>query len=101
MVAGGEAHEGDGFFVRPTIFADVDNSSTIAREEIFGPVGAVIPFDTVDEALKLANDTIYGLAATIWTRDITTAHTLAAKVRAGAVAINGWAPIDPALPGAV
>ncbi|GAB6900732.1 phenylacetaldehyde dehydrogenase StyD [Kineosporia succinea] len=98
VVAGGEAHEGDGFFVRPTIFADVDNSSTIAREEIFGPVGAVIPFDTVDEALKLANDTIYGLAATIWTRDITTAHTLAAKVRAGAVAINGWAPIDPALP---
>jgi len=98
LVAGGTAHEGAGFFVRPTIFADVDNSSTIAQQEIFGPVGAVIPFDTVEEALAIANDTVYGLAATIWTRDVAAAHTLASKVRAGAVWVNGWAAIDPALP---
>ncbi|SEQ92718.1 Acyl-CoA reductase [Lentzea albida] len=98
LVAGGGEVDGPGFFVRPTIFADVDNASTIAREEIFGPVGAVIPFDTVEEALAIANDTEYGLAATIWTRDVSLAHTMAAKVRAGAVWVNGWAAIDPALP---
>lgn len=98
LVAGGGRPDGPGFFVQPTIFADVDNSSTIAREEIFGPVGAVIPFDTVEEAIAIANDTEYGLAATIWTRDVSLAHTLAAKVRAGAVWVNGWAAIDPALP---
>ncbi|MCR6483661.1 aldehyde dehydrogenase family protein [Amycolatopsis sp. OK19-0408] len=97
LVAGGD-HDGPGFFVRPTIFADVDNSSKIAQEEIFGPVGAVIPFDTLDEAIAIANDTPYGLAATIWTRDVSNAHTLAAKIRAGAVWVNGWAAIDPALP---
>ncbi|KOX12650.1 phenylacetaldehyde dehydrogenase StyD [Nocardiopsis sp. NRRL B-16309] len=98
LVAGGARPDQPGFFVRPTIFADVDNSSTIAREEIFGPVGAVIPFDTVDEAIAIANDTDYGLAATIWTRNVSLAHTLAAKVRAGAVWVNGWGALDPALP---
>ncbi|KRA30010.1 MULTISPECIES: phenylacetaldehyde dehydrogenase StyD [unclassified Nocardioides] len=98
LVAGGTQPDQPGFFVRPTIFADVDNRSTIAREEIFGPVGAVIPFDTVEEAIAIANDTEYGLAATIWTQNVSLAHTLAAKVRAGAVWVNGWAAIDPALP---
>ncbi|ANW67251.1 betaine-aldehyde dehydrogenase [Mycobacterium sp. djl-10] len=98
LVAGGTAPAGPGFFVRPTVFADVDNSSTIAQEEIFGPVGAVIAFDTLDEALAIANDTSYGLAATIWTRDVSLAHTLARRVHAGAVWVNGWAAIDPALP---
>ncbi|HJQ45851.1 MAG TPA: aldehyde dehydrogenase family protein [Amycolatopsis sp.] len=98
LVAGGDRHDGPGFFVRPAIFADVDNSSKIAQEEIFGPVGAVIPFDTIDEAIAIANDTQYGLAATIWTRDVSNAHTLASKVRAGAVWVNGWAALDPALP---
>ena len=98
LVAGGTRPGGDGFFVRPTIFADVSNDSTIAREEIFGPVGAVMAFDDVEEAIELANDTEYGLAATIWTRDVSLAHTLARRVRAGAVWINGWAAIDPALP---
>lgn len=98
LVAGGGRVSARGFFIEPTIFADVRNDSTIAREEIFGPVGAVMPFDEVEEAVRLANETQYGLAATIWTRDVSLAHTLARKVRAGAVWINGWAAIDPALP---
>ncbi|ROS38800.1 phenylacetaldehyde dehydrogenase StyD [Amycolatopsis thermoflava] len=98
LVAGGARPERPGYFVQPTIFADVDNDMTIAREEIFGPVGSVIPFDDPADAVRIANNTTYGLAATIWTRDITAAHTLAAQVRAGAVGVNGWAPIDAALP---
>jgi len=98
VVAGGGRPAGDGFYVEPTIFTDLDSSSTLAQEEIFGPVGVVVPFDTVEEAVALANDTQYGLAATIWTTDVSAAHTVARKVRAGAVWVNGWAAIDPALP---
>ena len=98
VVAGGGRHEGKGFFVEPTIFTDLDNSSALAQEEIFGPVGVVIAFDSLDEAIEIANDTMYGLAATIWTQNVSAAHTTAAKIRAGAVWINGWAAIDPALP---
>ena len=87
-----------GFFLGPTIFDHVTPEMTIAREEIFGPVGSVIPFDDPAEAVRIANETQYGLAASIWTRDVTAAHTLASKVRAGAVWVNGWAAIDPALP---
>lgn len=71
---------------------------TIAREEIFGPVGTVIAYTEPAEAIRLANDTKYGLAASIWTQDVSQAHTLARQVRAGAVWVNGWAAIDPALP---
>jgi betaine-aldehyde dehydrogenase len=98
LVSGGGRARGDGYFVEPTVFADVARDATIAREEIFGPVGAVMPFDDVEEAIQIANDTEYGLAATIWTRDVTLAHTVAHKVRAGAVWVNGWAAINPALP---
>ena len=98
LVAGGATTGTRGYFVQPTIFADANNDMTIAREEIFGPVGTVIPFDDVDEAIRIANDTEYGLAASIWTRDVSYAHSVAHKVRAGAVWVNGWAAIDPALP---
>ena len=98
LVAGGGRPEGAGFFVEPTIFADVDTNSKIAQEEIFGPVGAVIPFDTFEQAVALANGTAYGLSASIWTHDVSLAHRLAAQIRAGSVWVNGWGVFDPALP---
>ncbi len=81
-----------GFFVEPTIFADVDNSSRIAREEIFGPVAAVIPFDAERDAVRIANDTPYGLAAAVWTRDIFRALRVVKAVRAGIVWVNHMQP---------
>jgi acyl-CoA reductase-like NAD-dependent aldehyde dehydrogenase len=77
-----------GAFVAPTLFTDVTNTMQIAQEEIFGPVGAVIPFADADEATAIANDTIYGLAASIWTKDLSTAHKFARDVEAGVVWIN-------------
>jgi len=78
-----------GYFVKPTVFADVTNDMAIAREEVFGPVLAIIPFDTEEEAVQLANDTPYGLAAYIQTGDPERAERVAARLRAGAVHING------------
>ena len=98
VLTGGVADHGTGYFVKPTVFANVKNTMTIAREEIFGPVGVVIPFDTEEEAIALANDSVYGLGATVWTNDIARGHKVAHAVKAGAVGINCWAPIDPRLP---
>ncbi|WP_312135542.1 aldehyde dehydrogenase family protein [Brevundimonas sp.] len=81
-----------GYYVRPTIFADVDPDMTIAREEIFGPVLSIIPYDTVEEAVQIANDTVYGLAAYVQSGDIDNARKIARQLRAGQVAINGPAP---------
>jgi len=78
-----------GYYVRPTIFADVTNDMHIAREEVFGPVLAIIPFDTEEDAVRIANDTPYGLAAYLQTGDPDRAERVAAKLRAGAVHING------------
>ncbi|HQP91899.1 MAG TPA: aldehyde dehydrogenase family protein, partial [Candidatus Omnitrophota bacterium] len=89
LVAGGQAVTGvKGYFVEPTIFADVKNSSRIAREEIFGPVLCVIKVKDEAEALKVANDTNYGLAAMIWTKDLNKASVLARQLRAGTIWIN-------------
>lgn len=101
LVAGGTDGGGEGndrgHFVRPTVFAGT-NDLTIAREEIFGPVGIVVPFDDDAEAIALANDNQYGLAATLWTTDLARAHTVSASLQAGAVAVNGWSPLAPQLP---
>jgi acyl-CoA reductase-like NAD-dependent aldehyde dehydrogenase len=87
-----------GYFVPPTVFADVDNSATIAREEIFGPVMSVIPFQDVDDVVAMANDNEYGLAAAVWTNDIKKALHTAQALRAGIVWINDTQPAPTEMP---
>ena len=91
-------HNSGGFYVEPTVFEDVDPASTLAKEEVFGPVLAVTTFRTPDEALKIANDTIFGLASGVWTRDISLAHRAAREIKAGLVWINGWDSCDITMP---
>ncbi|WP_182358202.1 aldehyde dehydrogenase [Tomitella gaofuii] len=99
VVLGGERPEGlgDGYYVAPTIFADVDNTMTIAREEIFGPVLSVIPYDTEDDAVAIANDSDYGLAGSVWTADVEHGLQVARKIRTGTYGIN-WYAFDPGSP---
>ena len=97
LVTGGAPVDRKGFFVTPTVFRG-NNDLTIAREEIFGPVATVIPFDDDAEAVALANDNAYALAATVWTKDLTRAHTVSAALQAGAIGVNGWSPLAPQFP---
>ena len=100
LVAGGRPgnHNGKGYFVEATVFDAVQPTMTIAREEIFGPVLAVLSFDGVDEGVSLANQTMYGLAAGIWTKDVQKAHRVARAVRAGTVWINNYNSYDSGAP---
>src|ERR1700737_2096077 len=94
LVGGTEAPEGfdKGFFVRPTLFTDVDNSMTIAQEEIFGPVLAVIPFDDEDDAVRIANDSMYGLGGNVMSGSVEHSVAVARRLRAGFIGLNGTAP---------
>jgi len=90
--------ETGGFYLDPTVFDAVSNASSLAQEEVFGPVLAVVPFDTPEEALALANDTEYGLASGLWTGSIDIAHAFARRLRAGLVWVNGWDACDITMP---
>jgi len=92
LLCGGNAVKGDGWFVEPTIFRDVENTMRIAREEIFGPVLVVIPFDTEEDAVRIANDTQYGLAGAVWTRDVVKGLRVLKQMRAGILWMNTYHP---------
>ena len=100
ILAGGQRvrSETGGFYINPTIFDNVTNDMTIAAEEIFGPVLSIITFDTQEEAIAIANDTIYGLAAAVWTSNISKAHTVARALRAGTVHVNSYDEDDITVP---
>ncbi|MDZ4140726.1 MAG: aldehyde dehydrogenase [Methylotenera sp.] len=100
LLAGGEQtrNETGGFYVSPTVFDHVTNDMTIASEEIFGPVLSIITFDTEEEAIRIANDTEYGLAAAVWTQDISRAHMVARRLRAGTVHVNSYDEDDITVP---
>jgi phenylacetaldehyde dehydrogenase len=98
LVCGGHPLDGPGFFVEPTLFADCRNDMTIMQEEIFGPVLSVAPFEDEAEVIRLANDNVYGLAASVWTQDVSRALRVVPKLKAGSVGVNCHDPDDNSMP---
>ncbi|WP_027794533.1 aldehyde dehydrogenase family protein [Paraburkholderia acidipaludis] len=98
FMAGGAPVEGPGYYVRPAVIADVPPDAAIIRDEVFGPVLALVPFDEPEEALRLANDSQYGLAASLWTNDLRAAMKLVREIDAGTVWVNSHVPLDPSMP---
>jgi len=97
-VAGGKKFGERGYFVEPTVLVNTTEKMKVVQEEIFGPVVTASPFKDVEEVVPRANDTIYGLAAAVWTRDLSQAHLIASRLRAGTVWINCYNVFDAALP---
>ena len=98
VVTGGHRLDRRGYFVHPTVLTDVDPGMRLYQQEIFGPVVAVLPFDDDDEVVAQANDSDYGLAATVWTNDIARAHRLAKRIQSGTVTLNCQMVFDHSMP---
>lgn len=97
IVTGGEQF-GPGFFIKPTVVVDVDQTSSLVREEIFGPVLVAMPFDDIEDAVRIANDSPYGLGASIWSNDLSAVHRMVPRIKSGSVWVNCHTALDPALP---
>ena len=98
LATGGSIPDGEGYFIEPTVFTDVDNEMTIAREEIFGPVLCVIDFSDFEEAMEIANDSPFGLSAGVWTNNLSTAHDAASRLEYGMVSVNEYPQTFPQTP---
>jgi len=100
VLTGGRSSDGGlgGYYFEPTVLTDVNNSMRVVREEIFGPVVAIMPFETEDEVIRLANDTEFGLAAGIWTSNLSRAHRMAARLEAGTIWVNTYRAMSPMSP---
>jgi acyl-CoA reductase-like NAD-dependent aldehyde dehydrogenase len=98
VLTGGKPLEGPGYFYAPTVLVDVPHDAAVAREEFFGPVALLFTFKTEEEAVRLANDTEFGLGAAVWSKDVARANAVAAQVEAGAIFINDFVRLDPRAP---